>query len=185
MRTRIYFVRHCEPDFSVREDRIRPLTEKGHQDATLLVERLLNKNIVQFYSSPYERTMDTVRPSAKAAGLEILQVEDFRERAVGGWVEDFKAFAEMQWQNFEFKLEGGECLREVQERNVRALENLLQKHRGQCIGIGCHGTALCTLIHYFNPMFGFEQFMEIADKMPYILCFEFEDYTLMQIEIIE
>ncbi|HAR84900.1 MAG TPA: histidine phosphatase family protein, partial [Clostridium sp.] len=27
--TNIYFVRHCEPDFSIHEDLIRPLTQKG------------------------------------------------------------------------------------------------------------------------------------------------------------
>jgi len=30
--TNIYFVRHCEPDFSIYEDLIRPLTDKGLKD---------------------------------------------------------------------------------------------------------------------------------------------------------
>ena len=35
----LYFVRHCAPDKTVREDRIRPLTEQGKADAQRLTER--------------------------------------------------------------------------------------------------------------------------------------------------
>lgn len=185
MKTNVYFVRHAEPDFSVKDDLIRPLTMKGHEDAGNIVRVLMDKDIKKVYSSPYKRAIDTISPLAKTLQLEIIEINDFRERRVGGWVEDFLSFATNQWENFDYKLDEGESLREVQQRNIKALNDLINDHLGQNILVGTHGTALSTIINYFNPMFGYEQFMELIDKMPYILCFEFENFTLKQIEIIE
>jgi len=34
--TNVYFVRHAEPDYNVRDDFARPLTKKGKEDAKLV-----------------------------------------------------------------------------------------------------------------------------------------------------
>lgn len=38
--TKIYFVRHAEPDKTVTDDRNRPLTAKGHEDTKFVYEIL-------------------------------------------------------------------------------------------------------------------------------------------------
>lgn len=40
---KIFFVRHAEPDLSVRDDMLRPLTEKGMADAKLITEAFKDK----------------------------------------------------------------------------------------------------------------------------------------------
>ncbi len=117
MTTTIYFIRHAQSDSTVREDAIRPLTERGQEDSVELARVFKGRGIRRVYSSPYRRTVDTVQGLADECGLEIREVEGLRERRVGGWVEDFLAYAQEQWSDFTFKLEGGECLQEVQERN--------------------------------------------------------------------
>lgn len=37
MITNVYFVRHAEPDYSIRDDKARPLTQKGEIAAQKLV----------------------------------------------------------------------------------------------------------------------------------------------------
>jgi 2,3-bisphosphoglycerate-dependent phosphoglycerate mutase len=172
--THIYFVRHAQPDFSIKEDAQRPLSEKGMADVKRVTEALKDKHIKLVYSSPYKRAYDTVRGIAELNGIGINVVDAFRERKVDDvWVEDFKAFTRMQWEDFSFRLEGGECLREVQERNIAALFDVLKNNQGTNVAIGSHGTALSAIINYFNPDFGYEDFWTIAHKMPYILCFTF------------
>jgi len=184
--TNIYFVRHAQPDISIKEDMIRPLTEKGMADTKLVTKTLKDKNISAIYSSPYKRAYDTVKDLAQVIGVEINIVEGFRERKVDTvWVDDFKTFSRKQWDDFDFKLECGECLREVQDRNVAALNDVLKNNLGRNVVVGSHGTALSTIINYFNPDFRYDGFWSIIDKMPYILCFQFENMEFIGMEEIE
>lgn len=174
----MYFVRHAQPDFSVRDDLTRPLTPQGLKDREKVTSLLSSRQIDVIYSSPYRRSADTVQHLADTLGLEIGRVPDFRERAIGAWVEDFMGFATRQWHDFAYKLPGGESLSEVQARNVSALLPLLEKHRGQTLVIGTHGTALGTVWNHFDPSFGLDAFIRIKDVMPYVVKMVFAVQTL-------
>ena len=172
--TTIYFVRHCQSDHSVHDDRTRPLTEKGGKDSLLVTEFLADKEVDAVLSSPYRRAVDTVKNFADTRGFAIETVEDFRERKVGDhWVEDFMAFVKHHWEDREYKEKGGESLREVQDRNVAALQKMLSKYEGKTLAIGTHGTALSSIVNHFDPRFGFEQFAEIVDLTPWVVKAEF------------
>lgn len=186
MNTCIYFVRHAQSDYSIKDDMLRPLTEKGMADIKCVTKALLDKNIEAIFSSPFKRAYDTVKDLADTNGFEINIIEDFRERKVDNvWVDDFRTFSRMQWEDFNFKLECGECLREVQERNISALNDILKSNLGRNIVVGSHGTALSTIINYFNPDFRYNGFWSIVDKMPYILCFKFNNMEFVGKEEVE
>ena len=173
MQTKIYFVRHAEPDYANHNDRLRDLTAKGAEDAKKVAEYFMDKNIDMVLSSPYRRAVNTVQPFARAMFMPIVAVEDFRERAIADeWIEDYNEFCKKQWEDFDYKLPGGESLNEVQERVVRALENVLQEYNGQNLVIGIHGTALAVLLNHMDSAFGYEQFKEMT--MPWIIDLTFE-----------
>ena len=52
--TRVYFVRHAQPEHEWEEDRTRPLTEEGKKDSAIVLEFLKDKKIDAFYCSPYK-----------------------------------------------------------------------------------------------------------------------------------
>lgn len=170
----IYFVRHCIPDISVREDKIRPLTEQGRRDALRLTEFFREIPVDRVVSSPYLRAIDTVKGIAEQRGLPVDTDADLRERAVGGWVEDFDAFARSQWADMDFALPGGESLNQVAKRNLAALERLLA-HPASNIVVGTHGTALSTLIRAHDESYGYDDFKRIQNVMPWVVKFTFED----------
>jgi len=182
MQIRVYFVRHAEPDFSIKDDLTRPLTDKGMADSKKVTSILADKEISMIYSSPYKRAVDTIKDFSESRGIEIIIKDNLRERRVGDWVEDFRAYSEKQWSDFEYKLPGGECLKEVKERNINALLEILAGNSGRNIAIATHGTALSTIINHYNSEFGHGEFWSIADKMPYILCFTFNDMELESVE---
>ena len=68
----------------------------------------------------------------------------------------------------------GECLQEVQERNISALLKLIDDYKGKNIVIGGHGTALSTIINYFDTSFGYDEFAKMKNKMPWIVEFQFD-----------
>jgi 2,3-bisphosphoglycerate-dependent phosphoglycerate mutase len=182
MKTNIYFVRHAEPDFLIKDDLIRPLSDKGLADTKKVTVSLLDKNISVIYSSTFKRAVDTIKDFADYMGFEIITNQDFCERKVGEWVDDFKSYSKNQWEDFDYKLENGESLKEVQARNVSGLLEVIKNNCGKSVVIGTHGTALSTIINYFKPSFGYDDFWGIIDKMPYILCFKFDDEKLEGIE---
>lgn len=171
--TDIYFVRHAQPDLSVRDDLMRPLTPQGMKDRHLAVGWLLPKHIAHVCSSPYLRARQTVAPLADLLGLGVELLDGFRERAIGEWVADYPAFARQQWQNFDHKLPGGESLAETQARGLHALGLVLASHANQAVAIGGHGTAICTLLHYFCPSFAWPDFSTVAGRTPWLLHLRF------------
>lgn len=164
---------------------MRPLSEKGIEDTKKVTNTLIDKNITSIYSSPFKRAVDTIKDFAENIGLEIETNNNFCERKVGEWVEDFRAFSQKQWEDFDFRLVEGESLRQVQERNILALFEVIKNNFGKSVAIAIHGTALSTIINYFNPDFGHADFRSIIDKMPYILCFRFNGMKLESLEEIE
>jgi len=184
--TTIYFVRHAEPDLNIHDDDLRPLSTKGMSDSEFVTQFLKDKKIEIALSSPYKRSVDTILPFAEGAGLTVETIEDFRERKVDDvWIEDFTAFTRRQWDDFSYKLANGECLLEVQNRNIRALEEVLMKYKGKNIVIGTHGTALSTMINYYDNSYGYEDFQVIAQLFPWVVKMEFNDETWMSIEKID
>ena len=167
--TTVYMIRHAESDHTVREDFIRPLTRRGLADANKLPEQLAGIPFAAIYSSPYLRAVQTVWPLAKSLALDCVLVNGLQERNLGMWVEDYDAFAKRQWEDFSFKLPEGESWLETQNRNIAALRRILDAHHGETIAIGTHGEALGTMLRYFNPAFGFEDFWRIVPMLPYVI----------------
>lgn len=173
--TTIYFVRHCQSDHSVHDDRTRPLTPKGMKDSLLVTEFLSNRNIDTVLSSPYRRAIDTVKDFAETHNFSIETVEDFRERKVGDrWLDDFMAFVKRHWEDRNYREDGGESLQETQDKNISALREVLKKYEGQILAVGTHGTALSSIINYYQPRFGFEQFAQVVNLTPWVVKFQFQ-----------
>ena len=184
--TTVYFVRHAEPNYNNHDDRQRELSAKGMEDRKRVSAYLADKGIDAVLSSPYKRAVDTVRYFAESRKLPIRVVEDFRERKVdSGWIEDFDGFCKRQWADFSYRLTDGETLAQVQARNVTALAEVLREYAGKNIVIGSHGTALSTVIHFYDPSFGYEDFLAIKSLMPWIVKFSFEGDRLLGMEEID
>lgn len=174
--TKVYYVRHAEPNYDNHNDALRELSPKGLADRKLVTDFLMDKRIDVIVSSPYKRAVDTVRDFADCSGLEISLIDDFRERKIDSeWIDDFNSYAKKQWGDFRYKRSDGECLLEVQIRNVRALEELLHQYPGRNIVIGGHGTALSTILNHYDASFGYEDFEAMRHKMPWIVEFHFDD----------
>lgn len=185
-RTIFYFIRHAQPNYNNHDDMTRELNEKGICDRVLVTKFLSNEKIDVILSSPYKRSIDTVSDFADVYNLKINIVDDFRERKVDNvWIDDFEAFTKRQWEDFDYKLSDGECLHDVQKRNIKALKTALKDYYGKNIVVGSHGTALSAIINYFDKTFDYENFNAIRSLMPWIVKFTFKNETCINIEKID
>ena len=180
--TTVYFIRHAEADASFHDQRTRPLTKKGLADRKLVTDFLLDKQIDAVFSSPYKRTIDTISGFLDYSGLEAELVEDFRERngdsglawGNGDMMSDRKlADVKRQWSDFMYTFSDGECYGDVQRRNVTALSGVLVRNKNKSIVIGTHGISLALIVNYYNPAFGFDEFMEMVYITPWVVKMTF------------
>lgn len=172
--TTVYFIRHAQSDRFTEDDRTRPLTATGLSDTPKITAALADKGITHIISSPYTRTLQTVSDLAKTLNLQPETEEDFRERNAGKWHGDhFIDFIKKQWADFNYCIQDGESLAEVQKRNIAAFKRMLEKYAGETVAVATHGTALSTIINYFYPDFGYSDFIRIMNFMPYIIKMDF------------
>ena len=171
--TTIYFVRHCKPDAKIYDDRNRPLTEEGLEDSKQVLEILKDKKIDIFISSPYKRSYDSIKKAADYYRKSIITDERLRERKAGKNSNNHEMFKK-RWADLNFAEEDGESIGSVQKRNIEALNEILEKYQNKTIVIGTHGTALSSILNYYDTSFNGESFMKIIDLMPYIVKMEFD-----------
>lgn len=171
--TTIYFVRHAQPDHDWEDDRTRPLTAEGLKDCQNVTETLRNIKIDCFISSPYKRSIDTIKGCALEHGIGIVTDERLRERAKGLNGNNYGMF-QKRWADFDFHEEGGESLNMVQKRNMEAVFDILKNEKGNTMVVGTHGTALGAILNFFEPSYGCDDFLRIIDYMPYIVRIDFD-----------
>ena len=180
--TTLYFVRHAQPNYDNHNDLTRELSSKGLNDRRLVCDWLADVPVNAVLSSPYKRAVDTVSPLAEGRGLPIRTIDDLRERRIDScWIEDFNAFCQAQWENFDYRLSDGESLGQVQKRCVPAVEAILREYAGQTVVIGSHGTALSCIINHYAPAFGYKDFQRIRGLMPWLVRFTFEGASCREI----
>ena len=177
--TTVFFVRHAQSLHPWEDDRTRPLTEEGLSDRSLVLDTIKGRQIDVFLSSPYKRSVDTIKPAADFFGMPIITDERFRERKNGEYGKVTGLLAR-RWSDFDYAEEGGESLRSTQDRNISALFDALDRYAGKSIVIGTHGTALSTILNYYEPSFCVDDFLRIVDWMPYIIELTFAGHDLIR-----
>jgi len=177
--TKIYFVRHAQLEHAWEDDKTRPLTGEGKKDSAIVFEFLKDKHIDAFYSSPYKRSIDTIAGSADFFGKDIITDEDLREREKGENGNNHGMF-QKRWDDHNYHEEGGESIAMVQKRNMRALTEILRDNIDKEVVVGTHGTALSTILNFYDKSFGCDDFLRIIDWMPYVIELNFEGDKLVE-----
>ena len=187
--TKLYFVRHAQPQHDWEEDKTRPLTMEGKEDSKIVLEFFRDKKIDRFYCSTYKRSIDTIADTAAFFGQEIITDERLREREKGGSVNSFEMF-QKRWTDHNYCEGGGESIAMVQQRNMDAIKEILSANKDKNIVIGTHGTALSTILNYYDNSFGYAEFEKIRGLMPWVVEFNFaglkcvgiKQYNLFEVE---
>lgn len=185
MITYIYFIRHAESKFVFGQERERPITEKGITDSRKVSEKLQDVEFDSFISSVYKRAIQTLEPLAHNENIE--EFEELREKTLKGQYKiDEKSLENTIKKSFvdiDFKLEGGESTREVQNRAIPIIENVLKNDEIQNIAVGTHGNILTCILNYYHQNIGYD-FWKSSSKPDIYKC-KFHECELIEIERIK
>jgi 2,3-bisphosphoglycerate-dependent phosphoglycerate mutase len=161
----IILVRHAtpippgSPGWEERDDE-RPLTTEGLRQADELALELDPYRLSAVYSSPYQRSVQTVSPTAARRSLEVQLLDDLRERrltpvpAVGdGWA----ALLARAWADPDFAVDGGESGRAAQSRGLGVLDLLRARHAdGGRLLVGSHGNLISLILQSLEPAIDYD-----------------------------
>lgn len=161
------------PLYIYKEERGRPLSEKGHCDAENVTRLLKDKHIDVVISSPYKRAIQTVQGIANTYHVSIQIEEDLRERLLSTEpVQDFNDAMEKVWGDWNYAYEGGESNDVAQRRVVTCMQSILKKYKGKNIVIGTHGNIMVLLMNYFDSKYDFQFWKTLHMPDMYKLTFD-------------
>ena len=109
----------------------------------------MSESPTRVLSSPYLRSVQTVAPTAAGLGLAVERRHDLREWASGiGATRSWEAHFRDCWQRPDWSLPGGETHRAVEERAVRALQQVAAEGPpGAVTIVGSHGAWIARALH--------------------------------------
>jgi probable phosphoglycerate mutase len=118
-----------------------PLDEVGHQQAQSVAQTLAEARIDMICSSPFSRTMETVRPLATARHLPIHRHDDLKELNFGAYQGLSKADHPLKVRSAHAleAVPGGESLADLQQR-CRAFLTTIGPHMaaGETLVVATH-----------------------------------------------
>lgn len=132
------------------------LNHTGRRQVERLAQRLAPLPLLAIYTSPLERALETAEAIARPHELDPTPLEDLGEVHLGAW--EGRPIAELDpedhWRRYNafrsgVRIPGGELMIEVQQRMVRSLTALAERHRDQLVAIVSHGDPLRCTVAWF------------------------------------
>ena len=133
-----------------------PLSERGREQAQKLALRFASLPLSTIASSDLARCLDTARPLARAKGITVLALPEFREINLGSWeglgFDQVRArfpgeFERRGLDLTHFRTPGGESFNDVRVRVVPAYESLVAQTQGDLALVTHAGVIRVLLSH--------------------------------------
>ena len=176
--TMLYLVRHAHAVW--QPDETRPLSASGRAAAQTISGLLSGKPIAAIYSSPAQRSIETVESLAQRLGIRVDVVPDLRERQLPVVpVDDFDRVVREAWRVPTDAAAGGESNAMAQARGLAAVRQFIARHAGQHLVVATHGNLLALILNGFDPTFGYEFWRELS--FPDLYELEFETSVLIRV----
>jgi broad specificity phosphatase PhoE len=154
---RVYLARHGRTPLNaagVLRGRLDPpLDEVGREEALRLGSALGEADVRLVVASPLQRALDTARPVAVRAGLEVETDPRLIDRDYGSWAGQPRQAVIDRWGSLELA-PGVEAGREVAERALAALEDVAVRVRGAAAVAVSHDAVNRAVLSLLAPGLG-------------------------------
>jgi broad specificity phosphatase PhoE len=137
--TTLLLVRHGETDWNadgrLQGQTDRPLSDFGRRQAQELADELADEELEAIYASDLARARETAEIVGERLGLAIVRDPDLREKGWGTW----EGLTAVERDRVEFV---GESTEAHQERILRALRRIAERHPGGRVVVVTHGGSM-------------------------------------------
>jgi len=140
--------------------------------------RLSDQPITAIYSSTSRRAVETVSPLAERLDLEIIMVEQLRERDVPEVpLSEFDEMIRQAWQAPDAAPSGVESNVHARARGVDVLKKLVFRHPDQHIVIATHGNLMALMMNGLNGSYDYDFWRGLSFPDIYRLIFDGDKLT--------
>lgn len=162
LKTTLYLIRHGEtPRMGYCNGHLDvELTTGGIAEIESLGKRLQGEGLQALYASDLKRSVNGARILGRAMHLEPTILPGLREKCFGAWQglseEEIQRRFPSEWKEWitnpaDAKPTGGESFREVSQRVLPALYEIIKRHPGEKVAVVGHGgTNRIILCHALN-----------------------------------
>lgn len=141
---------------SRREKRI--LSIEGEKESVKLANSSLLAKVNVIYSSPYVMSIGTAKYLANNLGIDINIKDNIGERVLGELgSKKIRQVSEIQENDFDYRLNGGESLNDVRIRMLGFIHQILREDEDKTIAVFTHNVAItCLLSEYCDKGFNLD-----------------------------
>lgn len=160
--TTLYFVRHGETDYNryrvMQGRRINSsLNELGRRQAEALAQRFADESLDAIYTSSLRRAIETADalskhhpevPRYRLSGLDEMSWGVYEGEPWSDRLQSMLETMYARWNagDYDFRVEEGESIYEVQRRARGAVDRILEAHTGETVLVVSHGRLLRVLL---------------------------------------
>lgn len=171
--TELYFTRHGETEYNrrhiVQGRKIdSSLNATGRRQARALAERLADLSLDAIYASTLTRARETAACIAEHhPDVPLAHLNDLEEMSWGVHEGDPPSeetdaiYARWQRGEFDYTIEQGESILDVQERGLRAVRQITRAHEGETVLVVAHGRLLRIVLASLLDGYGLERMQDI------------------------
>ena len=162
--TLIIFVRHGRtPTTGTKLPGRAPnlhLSDEGKSQAEMIAKEIekssssfLGAKVSAVYASPMERTQETAKPIAKTLNLRVRTLQGLNECDFGDWtgrrlrdLSKLKSWSTIQKQPSNFRFPNGESFTEMQNRMLKTVDKILERHPGETVVCVSHADPIKAIL---------------------------------------
>ena len=162
--TLIIFVRHGRtPTTGTKLPGRAPnlhLSDEGKSQAEMVAKEIekssssfLGTKVSAVYASPMERTQETAKPIAKTLTLRVRTLQGLNECDFGDWtgrrlrdLSKLKSWSTIQKQPSSFRFPNGESFTEMQNRMLKTVDKILERHSGETVVCVSHADPIKSIL---------------------------------------
>ena len=162
--TLIIFVRHGRtPTTGTKLPGRAPnlhLSDEGKSQAEMIAKEIkkssssfLGTKVSAVYASPMERTQETAKPIAKTLNLRVRTLQGLNECDFGVWtgrrlryLSKLKSWSTIQKQPSSFRFPNGESFTEMQNRMLKTVDKILERHSGETVVCVSHADPIKAIL---------------------------------------
>jgi probable phosphoglycerate mutase len=162
--TLIIFVRHGRtPTTGTKLPGRAPnlhLSDEGKSQAEMIAKEIkkssnsfLGTEVSAVYASPMERTQETAKPIAKTLNLRVRTLQGLNECDFGDWtgrrlrdLSKLKSWSTVQKQPSSFRFPNGESFTEMQNRMLKTVDKILERHPGETVVCVSHADPIKAIL---------------------------------------
>ncbi|MBO59771.1 MAG: phosphoglycerate mutase [Acidimicrobiaceae bacterium] len=136
------------------------LSEEGLLQAQIVAKEIeessssfIGKKVSAVYASPMERTQQTAKPIAKSLNLRVRTLQGLNECDFGKWtgrnlrdLSKLKSWSTVQKQPSKFRFPDGESFSEMQERMLKTVSKIIERHSGKTVVCVSHADPIKAIL---------------------------------------